>query len=344
LDLSVCIKELLFKYNCVIIPGFGAFVLNYEPSHINAITNTFTPPSKNIIFNPSVNRNDGLLADYISGKMNSTFDEAVLILRDSVEDLKITLNKGKKIYFKDIGLFTVNREGSYQFETEEKVNFYPESFGLTSCHSPSIIREGIARRIEKKIKEKDYEHKDRRIITPVGWAAAASIMLITLLAWTVLRTDMIKNVNQSYAGIFNTLVSRIYNNDLIRTESNVPIVIYKPKTIISQPAKTNDILPTPESQHETLNMNLAKRSHELANKHETYYIIGGCFSIEDNAKKFLEQLKSKGYNPVIIGKTKTGLIRVSYSSFDNIEQANKELSSIHSSQNSGAWLLHISNH
>ena len=340
MDLSVHIKDLLYKYNCVIIPGFGAFVMNYAHSDINPLTNTFTPPSKDIIFNPSIKRNDGLLADYISTKINATYEEAVLILSDTVEDLKITLNKGKKIYFKGIGTFSINREGSFQFESEGSVNFYLDSFGLSPLHSPAINREGIARRIEKKIKEKDIEHRERRIITTTGWAAAASILLFVILTWTVMTTDVIKHVNQNYAGILNTLVFRIYNNDLnkqpdikdSKVESFVKADSSKLVEKEDQPEVAASQEPDPTSQPETLNL-----------KHETYYIIGGCFSIEENAKKYMEELKSKGFNPQIIGKTKTGLIRVSYGSYDNSEKANDELTSIHSSQNPGAWLLHLTN-
>ena len=349
MDISVSIKELLYKNDCVVIPGFGAFVLNYSSASINPLSNLFNPPLKEIIFNPSINRNDGLLTNYISEKLNASFDEATMILRDSVEELKMSLNKGKKVHFKGIGNFSINKEGKYQFECDDNVFFYLGSYGLTSFSSPAIDRIGIARKLEKRIKENDIEKKDRRLINTIVWSAAASILLIISFTWTALNTSVFKDINQNYTSIFNTLVPRIYNNDLNNEVKRQKSVVRKQQIAVSnqQTTVSNEqvinIEPktqNPESETIITKSNLPTPESKLISK---YYIIGGCFSIEENAHKFVEDLKTKGFNPVIIGKTKTGLIRVAYNSYDNITQANNELSNIHTSQNSGAWLLTTNN-
>ena len=45
-DITVYIRELLFRHDCVIIPGFGAFIGNYFPSHIDRNEGLFYPPVK----------------------------------------------------------------------------------------------------------------------------------------------------------------------------------------------------------------------------------------------------------------------------------------------------------
>jgi len=49
------IEELLYRYNCVIVPGFGAFLTQLKSAEINKSTNTFLPPSKVISFNDTNN-------------------------------------------------------------------------------------------------------------------------------------------------------------------------------------------------------------------------------------------------------------------------------------------------
>ena len=61
------ISELLYQFDCVIIPDFGGFVANYAGAKIQPIQNTFTPPSKQISFNRNLTSNDGLLANFYSG-------------------------------------------------------------------------------------------------------------------------------------------------------------------------------------------------------------------------------------------------------------------------------------
>ena len=49
MSISKYIIELLHKHDCVIIPGFGAFLTKYIPaSHDN---NVFSPPKKSLKFN-----------------------------------------------------------------------------------------------------------------------------------------------------------------------------------------------------------------------------------------------------------------------------------------------------
>ena len=45
------IGELLYDHNCVIVPDLGGFVANYAPAKIHPTQHTFTPPTKNIVFN-----------------------------------------------------------------------------------------------------------------------------------------------------------------------------------------------------------------------------------------------------------------------------------------------------
>jgi len=58
-DISAYIRELLFRHDCVIIPGFGAFIGNYFPSQVDRNDGLFYPPSRRITFNRHLTGNDG---------------------------------------------------------------------------------------------------------------------------------------------------------------------------------------------------------------------------------------------------------------------------------------------
>ncbi|NNG09397.1 MAG: SPOR domain-containing protein, partial [Arenibacter sp.] len=59
------IAELLYRYNCVIVPEFGAFLTQMKSAVINDTTNSFYPPSKIVSFNEQLSSNDGLLVSYM---------------------------------------------------------------------------------------------------------------------------------------------------------------------------------------------------------------------------------------------------------------------------------------
>ena len=44
------ISELLYRYNCVVVPGFGAFLTQSHSAVIDENTHTLYPPTKTIGF------------------------------------------------------------------------------------------------------------------------------------------------------------------------------------------------------------------------------------------------------------------------------------------------------
>ena len=70
------ISDLLYRYECVIIPDFGAFLTNSVSAQIHESTHTFYPPKKVISFNEQLKNNDGLLANYIASIEKIPFETA----------------------------------------------------------------------------------------------------------------------------------------------------------------------------------------------------------------------------------------------------------------------------
>ena len=72
------IIELLHKNDCVIVPGFGAFVLKSKAASIQG--NEFVPPAKHVSFNSMLKENDGLLVKYISEIRKISYKKALIVL------------------------------------------------------------------------------------------------------------------------------------------------------------------------------------------------------------------------------------------------------------------------
>ena len=66
IKIDVYISDLLYSYDCVVIPDFGGFVANYASAKVQAVQHKITPPSKKISFNKNLRTNDGLLNNYIA--------------------------------------------------------------------------------------------------------------------------------------------------------------------------------------------------------------------------------------------------------------------------------------
>lgn len=70
------IADLLFEHECVVIPGLGGFITKDHPASIHPLKHQFKPPSREIVFNPHLRTNDGLLLSLIAQSENLSYQDA----------------------------------------------------------------------------------------------------------------------------------------------------------------------------------------------------------------------------------------------------------------------------
>jgi len=135
------ISDLLYRYECVIIPDFGGFVTNVKSAKLNTQTNTFYPPYKAISFNSNLIQNDGLLVNYIAKAEKCTYNQAISILEKTVNNWKRSLDIDKIIEIDRIGSLTLNNQNKIVFEPQLSINYLIASYGLSNVIAPKIIRQ-----------------------------------------------------------------------------------------------------------------------------------------------------------------------------------------------------------
>jgi len=135
------ISDLLYRYNCVVVPGFGAFLSSYKSAVLNEQSNSFYPPSKLLSFNKQLSSNDGLLVTYMAEVEQCSYEEM----------LQKVMN---------IGDLKLNKEGKILFQPSYQINHLTSSFGLSSFVAAPITREVLKKEVVA------IEEKVPFIITP----------------------------------------------------------------------------------------------------------------------------------------------------------------------------------
>jgi len=344
------ISELLFQYDCVIVPELGGFIANYKPATIQPIQNTFNPPSKSISFNKNLNNNDGLLANHIAQVEQISYTDSVIKLEEYVASINAALKLNKKAILPEIGSLFLDVENRLQFQPENSTNYLLESYGLTSFQKFPIVRTTIEDRITK-------EFKDRTVPIVVGkenrksrkWAVAAmiTIPLVAFAIWFPTQVDLSADLNYANLNPFTPNEKGVYTEN----ESAVNFKIVKENNIkdkISLASSDLDFVKVSFTENEKPLVVKLKNTVQLTETDSTYvatekvklqyHIIGGCFSEKKNAKKMMKSLKKKGFDAWIIGKRK-GLWAVSYTSFATRKEAVEMLAAAQE-HNAKAWLLH----
>ena len=160
MSISKHINELLYNHNCVIVPGFGAFLTkNIAASRNNDV---FSPPKKTIAFNSMLKENDGLLANKISATDGISYTAALKKIKKDVKTLASSLNVGE-VEIDNIGTLRLNDEKKVQFQPNQNVNFDSRSYGLESFTRPPRKTSSPEEKV-KKLSIPDYAVRYAAII------------------------------------------------------------------------------------------------------------------------------------------------------------------------------------
>lgn len=301
------IGELLYRYDCVIVPNFGAFLTQRKSAQIYAPV--FHAPSKAISFNEQIQHNDGLLASHIAKNEGMTYDSALAYIGQEVTTLKTSLSTDSLVIFDAIGTFSLNEEDNVQFTATNNANYLTESFGLSSFVSHGITRETLTNEVialEEKVPELTITPESKKRKTSYLPYAAAVLLLL------------------SVGGFFG---KQHLDNEYIN--ANAAVTTEAHKDVIQEASFDLGTMPT-------MNISLPEVAPEPKGK---YHIVAGAFRFEENAEKKVAELQNMGYNPSRIGVNKYGLHQVVYMSTDNAQDALKELRKIRAAHNKSAWLL-----
>lgn len=306
MQLETYISDLLYRYECVTIPEFGAFLTQRVSAIIDDSSNTFHAPKKVVSFNEQIQPNDGLLAHYIADVEKIPFEVANKKIAKRVKLLKSYLTQGETITFTNIGEIVFNKEGKILFEPTYHLNYLTDSFGLSQFVSTTVNREVYKEEVEaiEKIIPIAVTPEKRKSRPYLKYAAVA------LIALTI--------------GGFGA--SKFYVNKI---EAHNQLAQRKA-------AQQLDI----KIQQATFNLNpLPAITLNVTKQTGNYHIVAGAFRVEENCDKKVKQLKTDGFTARKIGANKYGLHQVVYASYEGRLDALKALRNIKKTHNSDAWLL-----
>ena len=74
MNIQPYIAQLLYRYQCVTVPGFGAFLTEIQSAQLTESSHSFFPPKKIISFNGQLQNNDGLLANHIAQAEKTSYE------------------------------------------------------------------------------------------------------------------------------------------------------------------------------------------------------------------------------------------------------------------------------
>lgn len=312
------IATLLYRYECVVIPGFGAFLTQRQSAQIDDETHVFYPPKKTISFNRQLKENDGVLANYIAKTEGISYEQSFQKIHSFIENVMETLETAEKVNLPQIGMF-YQEDGKILFQPEGNINYLPEAFGTSSFASSKIVR-------AKTTTASSAKHKEPVILQPAAVAASDKI--------TASQKQKSKPGYWKYAavgivaiGLGGFLTANWYSSQV--TSHNIAAQEQAERQIETKIQQATFSIDDP----------LPSVTFKVNAKRGKYHLVAGAFRSKENAEIKLKELKKGDFHPAYIGENKYGLHQVVYDSFEKRRDAINALHKIRQDQNSSAWLL-----
>ncbi|WP_136669117.1 SPOR domain-containing protein [Flavobacterium sp. H122] len=311
MNIEQYISQLLYRYACVTVPNFGAFLTETISATIQESTNTFLPPKKAVSFNSYIKNNDGLLANHIALAEKISYEEAVHKIDVVVNEWFSKLQNRDFVILKNIGLLKYNVENNIVFEVFEHTNYLTDSFGLSSYVSPMVKREVLKTVVTDETVQEELEKE------PVSFEPANRNPLRSFAKYAAIVTIIMGGGTLGYVGYIN---QQEQSETLIvqaEVQKEVQAKIQEATFFISNP--------TPEVTENNI---------------RPFHLVAGSFRSEQNAQKAVDELIEKGFADArIMEKNDQDLYPVFYGSFTTYAEAQQELTQIQAKDNPEAWLL-----
>ena len=193
------ISDLLYRYECVTIPGFGAFLAQRVSARLDENLQVFFPPKKKLSFNGHIKENDGLLANYISSCEEISYPDALKKIERFTQHVQAGLEQEGSYDFENIGSLSQNEAGSITFEPEEKINYLTSSFGLSTYAAKPVAREVYKEQVVALEEKAPLSITPERKDTPI-WMRYAAVGLLAMGIAGFLGYNHVKNVeNHNFA-------------------------------------------------------------------------------------------------------------------------------------------------
>lgn len=313
MNIEPYIAQLLYRYQCVTVPGFGAFLTEIQSAQLIESSHSFFPPKKVISFNAHLKNNDGLLANHIAQAEKTSYEYAVSAIQYEVFNWKKALQENGLFSIKNVGNFSLNADNNLIFKPYDQTNYLTNSFGLSAFVSPIVKREIFEEKIEAL--EENIEENEVIALIPERRRTSAYLKYAAIFVLGLGLTGAIGYpIYQQQIANETIIVEQSVQKKVQHKIQEATFFIENPIPAVTLTVKTKE-------------------------QKMSYHIMAGAFRDERNAQKAFEKLSNEGYKARRIPQNKYGLFPVLYGSYTTFAEAEKARKEINETDNPDAWIL-----
>lgn len=349
--ISKHIKELVKENSRVIVPDFGAFMVQDTPS------------GKQISFNDFLKFNDGLLVNQIIKSEKIGKNEALDKIKNFVKDIEKSFSEKKSFEIKEVGFLSKDNNNTIKFESEktekkeekpleitsppplpinEKEKATPKEevkketpppppkvetkipLKTTSTQKKTVIPQSLSGQTanakpEAKRPEKSNTSNSQQIVIKEN----KNKTILFIIVGVVLLLGILFFVEYKFS------IIGLFDSKKELTVEKTPMIT-KPIVTDTLPIQDTTLIEEPKVEQE-------EPTKVVDPNVKRYYIVAGSFRIKRNADNYNQKLISEGYKSEIVERN-SGFYTVTYKTLYNWNEALSEWRNMRN-VNQETWIL-----
>ena len=140
-DVLKVLPSMFWDHDCVMLPGLGGFVCNPRSAWYDEAKRQIVPPSRDVLFNPRLTTNDGVVANELMAKHGLSYGEALKAVESLVDHILEGLDKGQTVEMPGLGKLYREDDQQLRFMADVEFEKMLQSFGHASI--PLVAREAV---------------------------------------------------------------------------------------------------------------------------------------------------------------------------------------------------------
>ena len=360
--IELAVTRVLYKHECAVIPGFGAFILRKNYGMANPFSGQLKPSSHSIFFNTDITEDDGFVANELRETLGFNFKQAGELLADFCTQINADIKQTSSVPFGQLGNFHINPKGELFFLADANLNLSKDSFGLPtiswewkSAHleiqksefvtsiqplvsstqtqeetqemvatieSPTLDTINLATSVDESQNHSDFTIAKRS--QPLLWRAAASFAIISIGAGVLMTIAQIWSVSSG------TDLASLLPQD---SQANHKKIVTKPKPIevnvVKESMNQNETQPIKHVLNFGSGTSGIDSQYTALNSQRGKFIVsGGAYITTDLAKRECLLWQKLGIDACVVAVKKSSLTKVILGRFEDEKSASKFAESI----------------
>lgn len=336
--LSMHVEYLLRDHDCVVLPGFGAFICDNRPAAFDCDGETLLPPGRRLAFNPLINRNDGLLATSIALRESIPFEAASKKVAERIAHLRGELQREQRMQFGRLGQFMLNPEGITAFVPAELAGINGAYFGLKPIALQPLQKAGQTTTTEAatEVNLRGAHRRRWRAVRAYASGIAAVLAVAVTIGMFLLNPVRISTPTTEASlapGIERTEPQKAKlpaSAPVAAPVKAAPAEVMGPTSAI-EPAKAIDEQPKAIEPATTNVLPKTEAASARFNADDSYCVIVASFATRSQAETYMAEHSSKQLGVI----EKDSRFRVYAATGSSYEQANSQKKFI---GNADAWV------